>query len=177
MTEAELKQHLEISERNPKHVAAAVLGVPYATLRWKPAPDKWCILEILAHLADIEIVYAYRLRQMLADTNPVIAPMDQNAWAQKLGYMQSTPAELVALYGLNRHANLQLLRRMKPEDLSKSAHHPETNREVSVAEIIERMSTHGTKHLQQIERLKTDRLKADSSKIEGMKASPTSRPN
>ena len=172
MTEAELKQYLETSERNPKLVAAAVLGVPDATLRWKPAPDKWCILEIIAHLADIEIVYACRLRQMLADTNPVIAPMHQNAWAQKLGYMQSSPAEMVALYGLNRHANLQLLRRMKLEDLSKSAHHPETNCQVAVAEMVERMSTHGTKHLEQIERLKTD-----SSKIAHAKTHTTLRPN
>jgi len=28
--------------------------------------------------------------------------------------MEIHPAELVALYGLNRHANIQLLRRLKP---------------------------------------------------------------
>ncbi len=162
MTEAELKKHLEVAEKNPKLVAAAVLGLPDATLRYKPAHGKWCILEILAHLADVEIFYAYRFRQMLADSNPVIAPMNQDAWAQNLGYMRSAPAELVALYGLNRHANLQLLRRMKPEDLGRTAQNVEKNRVVSVAEVIEKMSAHGTKHLEQIERLKT---------------SATSRPN
>jgi len=30
-------------------------------------------LEILGHLADMEILYAYRIRQMLADKDPVIA--------------------------------------------------------------------------------------------------------
>ncbi len=162
MTEAELKKHIEEAEKSPKQIAAAVSGLPEKTLSYKPVPDKWCILEILAHMADMEILYAYRLRQMLADSKPVIAPIDQDAWARNLGYMQSSPAELVALYGLNRHATLQLLRRLKPGDLEKSAQHPELNRPVTVAEYVGMMSRHGANHLAQIER-----LKKESSKVVG----------
>jgi hypothetical protein len=154
MTESDLKEHLEAAEKSPKQIAAAVSGLPEKMLRFKPAPDQWCIHEILGHLADVEIVYAYRLRQMLADTKPVIAPMDQNEWARKLGYMDTPPAELVALYGLNRHANLRLLQSLKPGDLEKSAFHPETKKDFSVAELVERMATHGVSHLAQIEKLK-----------------------
>jgi hypothetical protein len=154
MTEAELKKHLDAAEKSPKQIAAVVLGLADATLRYKPAPDKWCILEILGHLADVELLYAYRMRQMLADKKPVIAPIDQNDWAKNLGYLQESPAELVALYGLNRHHSLQLLRRLKPGDLEKSAHHPELKRDVTVAEIVGMMSGHGANHLEQIERLK-----------------------
>jgi hypothetical protein len=154
MTESDLKQHLEAAEKSPKQIAAAVSGLPEKVLHFKPAPDKWCIHEILGHLADVEIVYAYRLRQMLADSKPVIAPMDQDEWAGKLGYMDTPPAELVALYGLNRHANLRLLQRMKPGDLEKSAFHPETKKDFTVAELVERMGTHGASHLAQIEKLK-----------------------
>lgn len=156
MTEADLKRHLDVAEKSPKEIAAAVSGLAQAVLRYKPAPDKWSILEILGHLADIEIVYAYRLRQMLADEKPVIAPMDQNAWAKNLAYMDTPAPELVALYALNRHHNLRLLRRLKPEDLAKSAFHPESKRDVTVATIIEMMSGHGPNHLQQIEKLKRE---------------------
>src|ERR1700758_5652844 len=114
MTEAELKKNIEAAEKSPKEIAAAVSGLSPEVLRYKPAPDKWSILEILGHLADIEIVYAYRLRQMLADEKPVIAPMDQDAWAKNLGYMEMAAPELVAAYGLKRHGNLRLLRRLKP---------------------------------------------------------------
>jgi len=158
MTEAELKKHIEEAEKSPKQIAAAVSGLPDKSLRYKPAPDKWCILEILAHLADMEILYAYRLRQMLADKNPVIAPIDQDAWSKNLGYMESSPAELVALYGLNRHATLQLLRRLKAGDLEKSAHHPERDLPVTVAEYVGMMSKHGPNHLAQIERLKKEAM-------------------
>lgn len=156
MTESELKKHLEAAEKSPKQIAAAVSGLPDKTLRYKPAPDKWSILEILAHLADVEIVYGYRIRQMLADKKPVIAPIDQDDWARNLGYMEAAPAELVALYGLNRHHNLRLLRRLRPEDLEKGAFHPEYNKNVTVAEMVERMGGHGTSHLEQIERLKKE---------------------
>ncbi len=156
MTESELKKHLEAAEKSPKQVAAAVSGLPEKVLRYKPAPDKWCILEVLGHLADVEIVYAYRLRQMLADKKPVIAPIDQDDWARGLGYVETPPAEMVALYGLNRHANLRLLRRLTLSDLGKSAYHPETKQDVTVAELIEKLATHGASHLEQIERLKLE---------------------
>lgn len=154
MTESELKKHLDAAEKSPKQVAAAVSGLTEKALRYKPGPDQWCILEVLGHLADVEIVYAYRLRQMLADKRPVIAPIDQDDWARNLGYMETPPAELVAVYGLNRHANLRLLQRLRPEDLAKSAFHPETKKDFTVAELIERMAVHGASHLAQIEKLK-----------------------
>jgi uncharacterized damage-inducible protein DinB len=154
MTDAELKKHLDAAEKSPKQIAAAVLGLSDKTLRYKPSPDKWCIMEILGHLADIDIVYAHRFRQMLADKKPVIAPMDQDAWAQNLGYTETPAPELVALYGLNRHHNVQLLRRLKPGDLEKTAYHPELKHDVTVAEYVERLATHGANHLAQIERLK-----------------------
>ena len=156
MTEAEVKKHLEAAESSPKQIAAAVSGLQDKVLRYKPAPDKWCILEILGHLADVEIIYGYRLRQMLADKKPVLAPIDQDDWARNLGYLQESPPELVALYGLNRHHNVQLLRRLKPGDLEKSAFHPERQRDVTVAELLEQMGGHGMSHLEQIERLRKE---------------------
>jgi hypothetical protein len=160
MTEAELKKHLDAAEKSPKEIAAAVSGLPDKILRYKPAADKWCILEVLGHLADIEIVYAHRFRQMLADTKPVIAPIDQDAWAQHLDYMETPAPELIALYGLNRHHTLQLLRRLKPSGLEKSAYHPELKQDVTVAEYVEKMGTHGAGHLAQIERLKKQAAEA-----------------
>src|SRR5580693_8781479 len=149
-----MKKHLDVAEKSPKQIAAAVLGLPEKTVRYKPSPDKWCIREILGHLADMEILYAYRLRQMLADQDPVIAPIDQDDWSKNLGYLESSPPELVALYGLNRHAAVRLLRRLKAEDLQKSARHPELDHPVTVGDYVGMMSKHGPNHLHQIERLK-----------------------
>ncbi|MEY2413547.1 MAG: hypothetical protein QOD84_2153 [Acidobacteriaceae bacterium] len=153
MTEAELKAHLDSAEQSPKKIALAVAGLPDQKLRWKPAPEKWCILEVVAHLADTEIVFAYRLRQMLADKKPVIAPINQDDWANNLGYMSTPLPEMIALYGLNRHANTRLLRNLKPGDLEKSAFHPEINGHVTVASMVAKLDTHSAAHLAQIEKL------------------------
>jgi hypothetical protein len=154
MTEADFKKHLEAAEKGPKLTALAVSGLPEKTLRYKPSPEKWCILEILGHLADVEIVFGYRIRQILADPKSIVVPMDQEAWARNLGYLETSPAEMIALYGVNRHANLQILRRLEVADLEKSAFHPQLNREWKLAEIVEKLDTHSAKHLEQIEALK-----------------------
>jgi uncharacterized damage-inducible protein DinB len=164
MNIAELKKHLEDAEKSPKQIAAAVSGLPEKTLRYKPSEKKWCILEILNHLADVEIVYAHRLRQMLADQEAVLAPFDPDDWASHLGYMEASPAEMVALYGLNRHENLRLLRRLEPAELNRSAFHLERKCQVTVAEVVEMMGAHGAHHLEQIERLKREAARHFSAK-------------
>ncbi len=156
MTQAEFNKHIEAAENNPKQLAAAVLGLSAENLRYKPAPEKWCILEILGHLADVEIVFGHRIRQLLAEEKPVLAVMDQNAWARNLGYMETPPAEMIALFGINRHHNLRVLRRINPHYLSKSAYHPELKRDVLLSEIVEKLDTHTESHLRQIEKLKRE---------------------
>ena len=154
MTADELKKHLDDADKGPRRLAAAVSGLPDNVLRYKPSPDKWCILELLGHLADVELVYSHRLRQMLAEQKSVIAPMNQDDWARNLGYLEAASAELVAQYGLNRHHNLRLLRRISVDDLKKSAYHPEKKADETVEELVLRIVRHDANHLAQIENLK-----------------------
>lgn len=154
MTADDLKNYLQDADKGPRRLAAAVSGLSDKVLRYKPSPEKWCILELLGHLADVELVYSYRLRQMLADKNPVIAPIDQDEWARTLGYLQAAPAELIAQYGLNRHHNLRLLRKIGLDDLKKSAYHPERKAHMTVEELVLRLADHDTNHIAQIEDLK-----------------------
>ncbi len=156
MTQEEFKKHMDEADKGPRRLAAAVSGLSDKVLRYKPSPDKWCILEIIGHLADVEIVYGYRLRQMLADKKPVIAPIFVDDWARNLGYLEAAPAELVAQFGLNRHHNLRLLRRITLEDLSKTAYHPEKQADVTVEQMVQNFAAHDANHIYQIERLKTE---------------------
>jgi uncharacterized damage-inducible protein DinB len=157
MTDKELRAHIDAIERGPSMVVAAAAGADESALRFKPAPDKWCILEILGHLADVEVIYGYRLRQMIADKQPTIAPIDQDDWARHLGYLEAKPAELLEAYQAARRANVRLLRRLQPADLdSKSAFHPEKKRQVTLSELLGMMAIHDPNHAGQIERLKKE---------------------
>lgn len=154
MTEQKLREQVDAIEHNPQPIRQAVTGLDATTLRFKPAPNKWSILEILAHLADIEVLYGYRMRQMMADKEPVIAPIDQDDWARNLGYLEDPPEEFLDAYLAARRANVRLLRRLRASDLEKGAFHPEMNRKVTLSELIGMMAAHEPNHLQQIERLK-----------------------
>lgn len=157
MNTGELKKLLEQAEQDPRKLAALVSGLPAAVTDRKPAPGKWCIREIVAHLADSEIVFAYRFRQVLAEDKPTFAPIDQDAWAAKLGYMDAAIPELVAQFGLERHHNLRLLRKIARDDLQRSGFHPERGKQVSLEEMIAYWAQHGPNHLKQIEALKGEK--------------------
>ncbi len=154
MTEAEFRKHLEAAEKSPKEIAAAVSGLSETVLRYQPAPDKWCVLEILGHLADMEIVLGYRLARCSPTASRSLRRSTRTRGREHLNYLDSPPAELIAFYGIARHHNLRLLRGLKPADLSKSAFHPEMQHEMTVADIVARMGVHGANHLEQIEKLK-----------------------
>src|SRR6202158_6361542 len=56
-------------------------GLTPKELKWNPAPGKWSIAEIVAHLADVEIVASWRMRAILGSNGTPIQPFDQDAWA------------------------------------------------------------------------------------------------
>lgn len=154
MTRNEAQQNIDNIARGPENIARAVQGLDSVALHHKPAPDKWCVLEIVAHLADVEIVQGHRLRQALAEPQPTFAPMDQEAWAAHLGYTENSLEDSLEAFRVARKANLRLLRRISDADLQKGGFHPELKRVHTVAEIIQRLATHDPNHLGQIERLK-----------------------
>ena len=154
MTEQELKKHIDDAEKNPELVAREVSGLKKNALDYKPSPDKWSIQEIVCHLADAELVFAHRIRQALADKEPTFAPIDQDAWAKRLGYEEASVPEMLALYALVRRSNIRLLRRIGLAELGKSGFHPERNYKVTLGELVEYLAKHGPNHLQQIVRLK-----------------------
>ena len=150
---AELQRAIDEIERNPEKVIAFVQSLDPATLRHRSDPKKWCALEIMAHLADIELVYGFRMRQIYVQPGSTLAPIDQEAWARSLHYLEQSVPELLERYRVNRCANVHLLRKLTLEDLKKSAWHPEYNDDFSLADLLKFMRGHDLNHLAQIERL------------------------
>src|SRR5579864_6686466 len=154
MTEQELRKQLEQLSMGPRAVTAAVAQTADPVLNYKPAPEKWCIREIVAHLADVELIYGYRMRQMLADKSPTIAPVDQDDWARNLNYREASLAASLEQYSALRQANIRLLRQIEIQDLGRGAFHPERGRLLTLAELLGMMVGHDPNHLRQIEALK-----------------------
>lgn len=113
-----------------------------------PAPGKWSAREILCHLADCEVVFAYRLRQTLAEDHHVIQPFDQEQWARN--YSAYSVAQALALFSAAREWNLTLLRSVSPAAMEKQVTHPERGT-MTFRTIVETMGGHDINHLRQIE--------------------------
>lgn len=113
-----------------------------------PAPGKWSAREILCHLADCEIVFAFRLRQALAEDYHVIQPFDQDRWAGQ--YKMFDVSSAMAVFRSVRQWNLQFLAALPASEFAKKLTHPERG-EMTVQVVVETMAGHDLNHLAQIE--------------------------
>ena len=136
----------------PDRLRLLVAGASPGVLQWKSAPDRWSITEIAAHLADAEIVGAWRFRTVLAEDGVTLQAYDQNAWAAAFRYARAPIDESVALFGALRRATLRLLREVEPSRYEHAGMHAERGRE-SIAQIARMYAGHDLNHLAQIERL------------------------
>jgi hypothetical protein len=122
-------------------------------LRQPERPGKWSIGQILQHLADSDVVWAWRMRLILAQDRPRLTGYDQDLWADRLHYDQEDPSEALELFGVLRRANLRLLERASPADLKRVGVHVERGEE-SLEHLRRLYAGHDLLHLRQIERVR-----------------------
>jgi len=120
----------------------------------KPDPQRWSVVQILAHLADAEIVGAWRFRSVLASDGIALQPYDQNGWAATFRYEDADPFESVQVFEANRTATLSLLRRVDPARYANYGMHAERGKE-TIEHLIRLYAGHDLNHLTQIEQLVT----------------------
>jgi hypothetical protein len=112
------------------------------------APGKWTAREILCHLADCEVAFAFRIRQTLAEDYHVAQPFDQDKWARSYAAYQAPQA--LAAFSALRQWNVDLVRAVTPEALDKPLRHPERG-PLTLKVLIETMAGHDLNHLAQLE--------------------------
>lgn len=109
---------------------------------------KWSPRQILAHLADTEIVFAMRLRQTVAEAHHVIQPFDQDVWAA--GYAKTDIGAALALFSAVRAANIEFIRAQPASMMAKPVTHPERGT-MTFGTIVETMAGHDLNHLSQLQ--------------------------
>jgi hypothetical protein len=146
----------QLGNRNPLEVISATADqlnqltrtIGAQRVEQPPAPGKWNAREIACHLADCEIVFAYRLRQALAEEKHVIQPFDQDQFAKP--YRAYDLPSALAVFGAVRSWNVKLIRTLTPQQLAKPVNHPERG-DMTVQTIVETMGGHDLNHLKQLE--------------------------
>jgi hypothetical protein len=133
-------------------LARLIQGVPVSRLRKRPAPDQWSVSEILAHLADAEIVGGFRMRLILGDPGTPIPAFDQDRWVSSGHYDKRNPRRSVEQFRTLREANLALLKSLTREQWKHHGVHSERGVE-SIDRIAHMFAGHDLNHLRQIERI------------------------
>ncbi|MBZ5659830.1 MAG: DinB family protein [Acidobacteriia bacterium] len=143
---------MKVQTATPKKIERLIKGVPASKLRKPPAPGKWSVGEILAHLADCEIVTGWRVRQILGAPGTPIQPFDQDAWAAAGHYAKRDPRKSFELFAALRAGNLALLKSLSPEQWKQHGMHAERGVE-TVERILQMMAGHDINHTKQIEKI------------------------
>ena len=145
-----------VGQQDPRAVIAATPGLLHqAVCALSPeqieapiAPGKWSVRQIVAHLADCELVFCFRLRQTLAQPHPVLQPFDQDAWAERYsGYDLPGAMEI---FRAARAWNLKLIGGAGEADFAREVTHPERGT-MTFATLVETMAGHDLNHLAQVQ--------------------------
>jgi DinB superfamily len=141
---------LFLQAKAPDVLAGLVAGLSPEQLGQGPAPGKWSIREIVAHLADDELVGAYRIRLILSAPGTAIQAFDQDVWARTGRYSTRDITDSLALFRSLRFANLKLLQSLTTEEWDMFGVHAERGIE-SLRDIARYFAGHDINHFRQIE--------------------------
>jgi hypothetical protein len=152
LKQSEGKDPLKVEAGTAKKLERLIEGVPAAKLRKRPAPGKWSVVEILAHLAESELVRGWRMRQILGAPGTAIQAFDQDSWAVAGHYEKRDARKSLELFRVLREANLALLKSLTKEQWKHHGIHAERGEE-SIEHMVRMNAGHDINHLAQVERL------------------------
>jgi len=146
------KDPLLVLSQTPARLKRLTRGLSRAQLRKPPAEGKWSIIQIVTHLADVELVLAFRLRMALAQSGSPLQAVDQDKWAGGLRYEQADLKNKIDLFTTVRKDHLAMYRTLTPEQWERYGMHEERGKE-SVEHMVQLYAGHDINHLQQIEHI------------------------
>jgi hypothetical protein len=160
-----------LGSRDPMSVQQALLPALLALtedlsddeLHRPERPGKWSVLDVIEHLADQELVNAYRIRSVVAEERPPLRGYDQDAWARRLRYGESPLEDVLDELAALRLRNLRLLGALSEEELDREGLHGERGPE-SVRTIRALTAAHDLLHRQQIARIRAAMGKPDADR-------------
>lgn len=107
---------------------------------------------MIEHLADAELVFGFRVRQVLTQEAPPLASFDQEAWATVGRYAESEAHHAFALFAALRARHLVLYGRLAATDWERVGVHGDRGAE-SLRTMIRIIAGHDLAHCAQVERI------------------------
>ena len=154
---------LERYRRGPELLAVVLTGVFGEEEDFAVAPGKWSVRQIIAHLADTELVFANRFRQVLAEDNPPLMAFDQDRWARNLDYARRKPKQSLETLRRLRAEIHELLKEMPPAAFERAGRHSKDG-PLTVYQLLERLTNHVEHHARQVQEIRDEYKKVKGKK-------------
>jgi uncharacterized damage-inducible protein DinB len=146
------KDPLKIQKSTAKKLQKLIKPLSKKQMKRRPAPGKWSIAEILAHLADAEVVGSWRMRLIMGSDGTPIAAFDQDVWAEAFGYANQDAKESLRVFRTLRESNLALLKSVPKKLWEHHGMHSERGKE-TISHIVRMFAGHDLNHLKQVEKI------------------------
>ena len=128
MDPTERRRLIQQYAEGPARLRAAFAAAPAEALTWWPAPGEWSVHEIVCHCADAEALVATRIRMLVAEREPLIVGIDQDAWTATLDYHGLPLQPALAAVEATRAHTVGELRRLPEAAWAREGRHTETGR-------------------------------------------------
>ncbi len=138
----------EVLRDTPGRLRSLLDGLTPEQIDTRPGPQKWSLREIMAHMADCEIAFSWRLRQILGADSPTLASFDQDRWSAF--YAKYDLAAAQATFEALRAWNLRLLSATNADERARTARHPERGT-VTFQDTVETIAGHDLHHIRLLE--------------------------
>lgn len=158
---SEIAAQLERYRRGAELLAMVLTGVFGEEEDFAPA-GKWSIRQIVAHLADAELVGAHRFRQVIAEEMPTLIAFDQDAWTKNLDYARRKPKQSLETFRRIRAENYELLKGLPESAFDRAGNHSENGR-MTLRTLLDGYAGHAESHARQLQALR-DEYKAAKGK-------------
>jgi len=127
-------------------LAYALHELPEERAKARPGPGAWSIAELVAHLADSDLVMSDRMKRVIAEDDPLLMAFDENAWMDRLFPNEAQLADSLAVFQANRRWTERTLRRLAEADFARAGRHSQRGR-ITLAEILVGSVNHLDHHL------------------------------
>lgn len=149
MTTSERLRALEQLRTTGRDLVSLVSGVSDDHLSRRPDEAEWSAREVISHLADAELVYAMRVRLIVAQERPRLTWYDEEAWVERFGPLDEDARTTLARWRALRDANVRVLESLAEEEWERAGIH-DSDGLLTVDAIAKRMVTHDRTHLDQM---------------------------
>lgn len=155
---SELQASLARYEQGPLLLREAVTGLSSMQLRTPAPPGNWSVLQIVCHIADFEVVYADRMKRIVAEDRPTLFGGDPDVFAAKLAYSQRDLEEELDVISSIRRQVARILKTLNVADFERTGQHS-VDGPLSLNRLLERISGHIPHHIGFIENKKGSLLR------------------